>query len=105
MRGGVQAEKTGPPGSGLDILRTSVRGPFHTAEGVWEPLTGLGRQEKQAAPAGAFCRGGELGSPLCVRVRCPLSPEHGTALLANRGLLACGGDAYLPGVGYICSHA
>lgn len=37
VQGGAQAQKTGPQGSGLDTLQTSMRGPFRTEEGVGEP--------------------------------------------------------------------
>lgn len=96
MQGGVQAEEMDPAGAAARFAQRTV----------WEPFTGLAVRSRLPTdqPSGRrLLRGGEPGSPLCVRVRCPLSPEHGMALL-NRRLLAFRGDAYLPGMVYICQH-
>lgn len=76
MQGGVQAEEMDPAGAGA-----AARFAQQT---VWEPFTGLAVRSRLPTdqPSGwRLLRGGEPGSLLCVRVRCPLSPEHGMALL------------------------
>lgn len=79
---------------GAGGFRQRTRARFTQRMVCGSPSPGLAVRRSRlptGQPSGwSLLRGGELGSPLCVRVRCPLSPEHSTALLANRRLLHLG---------------